>query len=318
MVFGFFEKHFEAKDIPDLSGKVAIVTGGNTGIGYQSVLHLADHNAKVYLAARTEARALEAIAKVKEQIPHANVVWLKMDLMDLASVKEASKQFKEKETRLDILLNNAGIMAVPYEISKDGLEVQFQTNHMGHFLFTHELLPTLISTSKLPGSSVRIVTVSSMAHNIFAGTYQFETLEQVNRDHGSTWSRYAQSKLANILFTTGLEKHLKNEKIFANSLHPGAVDTELSRGPTASYGKLLGGIYSAFSKVALVSSYKGALTSLYCATSPEVEEQSFRAKYFVPIAKVATPSAQAQDEKLADQLWDLSVNFLKEKGFISA
>ncbi|KAI8908707.1 short chain dehydrogenase [Powellomyces hirtus] len=316
MVFGFFEKHFEATDIPDQTGKVVIVTGGNTGIGYETCLHLAEHNATIYMAARTESRAMAAMQKIKEKNPNAKVHWLKMDLMDLSSVKDAAEEFAKKETRLDVLVNNAGIMGCPYELSKDGIDVQFQTNHLGHYLFTRLLEPVLTSTSRLPDTSVRVVNVSSMAHKMANSSMKFDTFENVNQQYASTWLRYGQSKLSNILFTKALAKRWGNEKIFVNTLHPGVINSELGRGPAASYGRVVSWFYDVLGSITLINTYQGSLTQLYCAASKEIEEKNYRGQYFIPYAKHSQPTAQAQDEKLADNLWELSEKILVEKGFL--
>ncbi|KAJ3009880.1 hypothetical protein HKX48_007714 [Thoreauomyces humboldtii] len=317
MVFGFFEgKQWDASEMPSRAGMVAIVTGGNTGIGYESVLHLALKDCRVYMAARSEEKAAVAIQKIKDQKADAQVEWLKMDLLDLASVKAAAEAFLAKEKRCDILINNAGIMGWPYELSKDGVESQFQTNHLGHFLFTRMLLPTLIATSKLPGTSVRIVNVSSLAHKQTRSIMTFDTLENVNQTFGSTWLRYGQSKLANILFTNALDRKLAGEKIFANSIHPGVINSELGRGPAASYGKIFASVYDVMSKALMTTVYQGSLNQLYCATSPEIEEKGYRGKYFTPVGKLTELGSQASNETLADNLWNLSEKVLAEKGFL--
>ncbi|KAJ3178636.1 hypothetical protein HDU87_003459 [Geranomyces variabilis] len=321
MVLGFFEKHFEASDLPDLSGKVAIVTGGNTGIGYITCLHLAEKNARVYMASRTKSRAEAAIEKIKAQNPKAEVVWLDMDLMDLATVKRAAETFLAKEKRLDILVNNAGIMATPYNLTKDGVEEQFQTNHLGHFLLTSKLLPLLKQTSREAGSA-RVVNLSSLAHAQFSTAgMNFATLEEVNQEHGrikaqATFYRYGQSKLANALFTVELDRRLKGENIYANFVHPGVIATELHRGLGSSFGQLLGKMYDVIGGLTMLTPYQGALTSLYVAASPEIVEKGYRAQYFVPYGKVAKPSAYALDEVNGKNLWELSEKILQDKGFM--
>ncbi|KAJ3152085.1 Uridine-cytidine kinase-like 1 [Geranomyces michiganensis] len=319
MVLGFFEKHFEAADLPDLSGKVAIVTGGNTGIGYITCLHLAERNARVYMASRTKSRAEAAIEKIKALHPKAEVFWLDMDLMDLATVKRAAETFLQKEQRLDILVNNAGIMATPYNLTKDGVEEQFQTNHLGHFLFTTKLLPLLKQTAREHGSA-RIVNLSSLAHaQLSTAAMNFDTLENVNQEYGrvkGTFNRYGQSKLANGLFTVELDRRLKGENVFCNFVHPGVIATELHRGVGSSYGQWLSKLYDIAGRATLLTPYQGALTSLYAAASPEIVEKGYRARYFVPYAKLAEPSAYALDEVKAKNLWELSEKILREKGFI--
>ncbi|KAJ3158790.1 hypothetical protein HDU86_002471 [Geranomyces michiganensis] len=304
-------KQFDVADMPDLTNKVAIVTGGNGGIGYETCLALVSHNARVYMAARSEKKAADAIAAIKAKVPRADLVWLKMDLMDLASVKAAAEEFQRKETRLDILINNAGVMAGPHEISKNGFETQFQTNHIGHFLFTLLLLPVIKATAALPLTGVRIVNVSSLAHHFTRGTMTFETLENVNQSFGSAWLRYGQSKLANLLFTKGLQQRLEEKNIYVNAVHLGLINSGLW-----SSGNLISRVSSAFGSLTMITPYKGALTQLYCATSPEIEEKQYRGQFFKAIAQHATPTSQAQNQTLVDNLWSLSEKILREKNFL--
>jgi NAD(P)-dependent dehydrogenase (short-subunit alcohol dehydrogenase family) len=227
-----------SKDIPDLSGKVIIVTGGNNGLGKESILQLSKHNpSKIYLCARSSSKAQQAIASIKSAIPNANILFLELDLASLASVKSAAETFLAENTRLDILINNAGIMAVPPGLTSDGYEIQFGTNYLGHALFTSLLLPLLLSTSSAPNSDVRIVNVSSIGVRL--APKPGLVLDQVKTDMKegfSTWELYGQSKLANVLFTKGLAARYPAIKSVA--VHPGGVDTGLARGIEESYGKL--------------------------------------------------------------------------------
>ncbi|KAJ3024268.1 hypothetical protein HKX48_003093 [Thoreauomyces humboldtii] len=311
-MLGLSQKHFEAADIPSLTGKVAIVTGGNGGIGYETCLELVKHDARVYMAARTEKKAVEAIRKIKEQVPQAELVFLKLDLMDLASVRSAADDFIAKESRLDILICNAGVMAQPHEISKDGFETQFQSNALGHILFTRLLMPVIKSTAASdPSSSVRIVNVSSLAHYFTTSTMTFDSVETVNQPYGSAWLRYGHSKLANLLFTLSLQQKFEEKNIFVNAVHPGLINSSLW-----SSGNLISRLSTAFGSLIMITPEKGALTSLYCATSPDIEEKQYRAQFFKDVAKHTAPTSQARDQKLADNLWELSDKVLTEKGFL--
>ncbi|BGP30779.1 hypothetical protein JCM10296v2_002536 [Rhodotorula toruloides] len=296
--------------IPDLTGKVAIVTGGNDGIGFITARELHKKGCKVYLACRNEEKAHDAIKRINEASPGKpeGLVFLPFDLTELKSAEKAAKTVQEKEQRLDIIVCNAGIMAWPYEL-KNGVECQFW-NHLGHFALVKPLLPLLIKTSKEPGAQVRVVSVSSMGHK-FAPKPDFSSLDAVNQKFGSTWTRYGQSKLANILFATALQERLKDENIHVNSLHPGNIHTSLTRGPVASYG-FFGKLMQSISSYAAMTPFEGAKTQLYLAASPEVSEKDYRGKYFVPIATPATPSAYAQDRELAEQLWKLSEEAVKK------
>ncbi|KAJ5993562.1 hypothetical protein N7451_009286 [Penicillium sp. IBT 35674x] len=156
---------FHPDTLPGLSGKVFIVTGGNSGIGYYTVAHLAEHGAHVYICARSSEKGTAAISNIKEIYPSANIDLLQMDLMDLASVVKAAKHFLSIETALHGLVNNAGIMATPFEITKNGHEAQWQTNYLAHWVLTEQLLPLMLRTSKtLPPGSVRIVNLTSTGH----------------------------------------------------------------------------------------------------------------------------------------------------------
>jgi len=299
------------KELPDLTGKVAVVTGGNDGIGFITVRALWRKGCKVYLACRSEEKARNAIARLAKEEPgkEDQLVFLPFDLTELPSAKKAAETLQQQETRLDIVVCNAGIMAWPYEL-KNGVEVQFW-NHLGHHALIQPLLPLLKKTAKASGpTSVRIVSVSSTAHT-FSPKPDFSSLEAVNRKMASTWARYGQSKLANILFAVALQDRLKDENIRVNALHPGVINTSLMRGPVASYG-IFGKIANATQRYFLMSPEDGAKTQIYLAASPEVDEKDYRGLYFVPIATPAKTSAYGQDKEAAEQLWQLSENIIKQ------
>ncbi|GAA5892879.1 hypothetical protein JCM5296_006031 [Sporobolomyces johnsonii] len=296
-----------SKEIPDLTGKVAIVTGGNVGLGFITAQELASKGCKVYIACRNEERAKAAIEKINAATPgkEADLVYLPFDLTDLKSAKAAA-QTLEGEGRLDIVVNNAGVMAWPYKLV-NGVEIQFW-NHLGHFALVHHLLPLLVKTSK--ESSVRIVNVSSLGHT-FSPKPDFSSMDGANGEFGSTWRRYGQAKLANILFSVGLQERVKGENIRVNSCHPGNVNTELTRGPAETYG-VVGRLMTKLAPYITMTPTEGAKTQLYLAASPEVDSKDYRAKYFTPIATETEPSALAQDKELAEQLWKLSEDWVKK------
>jgi NAD(P)-dependent dehydrogenase (short-subunit alcohol dehydrogenase family) len=306
--------------IPDLTGKVCVVTGGNTGIGYETCLALAKHKAKVYMASRSESRARDAIAKLKEELSKeghqtTQVEFLELDLMNLKKSRDAADEFLKRESRLDILILNAGVMATPYSLTEDGIENQIATNHFGHFTFTTRLLPLIVDTSKKHGQA-RIVSLSSMAHwsNLSMSWRQpdFASLESMNRPFMSTWMRYGQSKVANILFAKELDRRLKDENIFVNAVHPGFVHSELLRG-ISQFSSIVGAVSHLASSMAALTPPEGAYTSLYTACSPEIQEKQIRGKYFAPFARMQDPSPLAQNEELAKRLWNVSEQVLKEK-----
>jgi len=311
LIYGY---KYTADAIPDLSGKVAVVTGASAGIGEESAKELARHGAKVYVGARSEERAKASIARIEKAVPAAKgkLQFLHVDLCDLEGVRRAAKELSDKEQKIDILLNNAGVMAEPYKLTKDGVETQFQTNHLGPFLFTNLLLPKIEASS-----DPRVVNTSSLGHQFAAADCDFSSLEIVNKDFGSTWKRYGNSKLANILFANELGK--KHPKILANSCHPGNVYTELTRGPTASYGIVSYPLTHILQPVMayagiMLHAPAGALTQLYLSTSEEVSKNKITGRYYVPIAIEKQPTKAVNDAN-AKRLWDTSEKILSDKGF---
>ncbi|KAF7359227.1 hypothetical protein MSAN_01264800 [Mycena sanguinolenta] len=306
MVFCLFKSStsWTANDIPDLKGRVAIVTGGNTGLGYTTVLELARHGAKVYMASRTQSTADAAIAAIKSDVPFAQIEFLAFDLTSLSAARAAAKQLLEKEERLDILVLNAGVMAKPYELTVDGIELQ-ACNGTGHFALTVPLLPLLRRTAAMPDSHVRVVTLSSEGHRA-AQSPNFSDLSGLNQRCATALNRYANSKLSNILFTNELQRRLAGTGIYCLSVHPGLVATNLYRGTHASYPWLA--LFSFLTDYVFVSPEQGARTQLYAATALEVEEKDLKAAYLTPYAQVSTPSVRAQDKSgtLAAQFWALT------------
>lgn len=225
MVGSFFNPvadtwHYETdKHIPDLSHKVIIVTGANAGLGLASVIELAKHHPRrLYLTARTKAKYDTARAAVIAAAPNANVEFLEMDLSSFASIKLAAESFLADNDRLDILMNNAGIMGQPSAATQEGYEIHFGTNHMGHALFIKLLLPLLVEIAEQPGSDVRIVNVSSEAHMFAAGNgFVPEEVKGAGKSH--PFRHYGYSKMANILYTRGLAT--RYPAILSTSPHPG-------------------------------------------------------------------------------------------------
>ncbi|KAF9071222.1 hypothetical protein BDP27DRAFT_1401582 [Rhodocollybia butyracea] len=317
-MFGLFSQkpQWNVSSIPDLSGRVAIVTGGNTGLGFVSCRELARKGARVYMLSRTESRALAAIEKIKKELgPEIDpkVEYINFDLQSLKTGHEAAEELMKRETRLDILINNAGIMATPYELGPDGIEGQ-ACNGTGHFALTVALLPLLKKTATLPESHVRIVNITSIVYNLARlGTPDFSSLEGLNQKSWSTWGRYGMSKLSNILFTNELQKRLDQDGIYCVSVHPGPVATELYRGPLQSWPFL-----ASLLRILNMLYYtpeEGALTHLYAATSLEVEEKKLKAGLLFPTAKPTAKAALAEDKdgKLGVQFWNLCEALVKQK-----
>ena len=204
------------QDIPDLSGKVAIVTGANSGLGFESTTELARHGATVVMAVRSKEKGEKARADILQEVPEAKLDLMKLDNADLRSVRAFVGVFKEKYDRLDILMNNAGVMAIPRQETADGFEMQLGVNHLAHFALTGLLLDVLTNT---PGA--RVHNVSSSA--AFNGQINFDDL--MGEEEYSRWAAYGQSKLANAVFATELDRRLKEAgyDTIANSSHPGLV-----------------------------------------------------------------------------------------------
>ncbi|KAI0478168.1 hypothetical protein F4859DRAFT_49003 [Xylaria cf. heliscus] len=317
---------FHPDTLHDLKGKVFIVTGGNSGIGYYTVAHLAEHGAHVYMCARSPKKGAEAIAKIKETYPLANIDLLQMDLMDLTSVVAAATRFLTLETALHGLINNAGIMATPFEMTKDGHEAQWQTNYLSHWALTTHLLPLMLRTAKaLPPGSVRLVNLTSSGH-LSAPTNGINFDDLSLKDRGP-WLRYGQSKLANILHTKTLNKTYgpgspsarKGEgEIWVSSVHPGLVDTNLA----TTLGESGSGATTVFSVLRtlgfFMSADKGSWTSLFCAASKDMKaEQS--GTYFEIFRRFGEPkwqSGPAKDEKLAERLEGWTGEVMRKEGWV--
>ena len=208
------------KNIPNLENKVAVVTGANSGIGYEAARALADKGALVVMACRNLDKANEAARTIRRENPNASLEVMKLNLGDLESVRRFAEEFKTRFDQLDLLINNAGVMVPPYGKTKDGFETQFGVNHLGHFALTGRLVETLLDT---PGS--RVVTVSSGAHRM--GGINFGDL-QWEREY-KPWAAYGQSKLANLLFTFELQDRLSRAgaDVIAVAAHPGGTKTNL-------------------------------------------------------------------------------------------
>ena len=301
-----FGKSFDPeKDIPSLAGKVVLITGGNAGLGKETVLQLAKHGPKeIFLAARTPSKAEAAIAEVKKAVPNSRVSFLQLDLTSFAAVKKAADEFKSRSNRLDILINNAGIMAVPWSMTEDGYEIQFGTNHMGHALLTKLLMPTLLKTAEEPGSDVRVVNLSSEGHQMAPGPGI--VYKQVELEKWATWRRYGQSKLANILHARELQKRYPS--ITATSLHPGVIVTDLytSINKNAIVRLSMSGI-----KPFLLDVPGGAKNSLWAASAPKDEVRS--SHYWKPVGiKSGGSFWHAQKPNLAQELWEWTEKELED------
>ncbi|OAV87996.1 hypothetical protein PTTG_08762 [Puccinia triticina 1-1 BBBD Race 1] len=313
-MFGLFERpRWTADQIPDLHGRVAIVTGANSGIGYVTALELVRHGAKTYLACRDATRAKSAIEKIKAIVPDSDPQFLKLDITSLNSAHSAAQEFLKLEKRLDILVNNAGVAFAPYQLSEDGIEIH-ACNATGHFAFTIPLLNLLEKTSQEPGSHVRIVNVSSNAHSWVWGTPDFSSLKNLNEHCFGMMDRYGLSKLMNILFTNELQKRLNHTKIICTSAHPGGVNTNIVTGIWVEQYPILK-VFDWVKSWLLLTPEDGAINLLYGATDSEVETKDLRSAYLCPFVKVTKTSRLAQDPEgiLGKQFWNFCEALVKEK-----
>ncbi|KAF5651364.1 short-chain alcohol dehydrogenases/reductase [Fusarium tjaetaba] len=273
-------------DIPSLKDKVILVTGGNSGLGKESVLQFAKHDPKeIWLGARSEAKAKEAISDIKAQVPNAPIKFVKIDLASFKSIREAAKAFTQESDRLDILLLNGGIMSVPPGTTDDGYEIQFGTNHMGHALLTKLLLPTLLRTAD-KGNDVRVTVLASSAHQYAPPEgIKFDTLKSQALQMGAI-TRYGQSKLANALFAKELAR--RYPQLTTASLQPGLVTTNLANtmSDNSWVMRLAWKVTAFFIGVDVPT---GTLNQLWASTSKNVVSGT----YYEPIGRTGLDNLQA-------------------------
>jgi NAD(P)-dependent dehydrogenase (short-subunit alcohol dehydrogenase family) len=291
-------------DIPDLSGRTAVVTGANSGLGFESALALGRAGAEVVLACRDQVKGTGALDRIRLSAPDAKVSLAPLDLADLGSVAAFASAYADQHDGLDILLNNAGVMAIPRRETADGFEMQFGTNHLGHFALTAHLLDSLLAR---PGA--RVVTVSSAVAQI--GRIRFDDLQGTGK-YGK-WSAYAQAKLANQLFILELDRRATraHAALIAVAAHPGYAATNLqSVGPQMSGSGITERLTGLANSIFGQSAAGGALPSLYGATAPGVSG----GQYFGPGGFMAQRGAPkevsfvkaAEDRATARRLWEVS------------
>jgi len=286
-------------DIPDQTGRTAVITGANTGLGYETARALASHGARVVVAVRNLDKGKAAADLIARRSPGADVTVQELDLTSLDSIRAAAGELRAKHDRIDLLINNAGVMMTPKETTKDGFELQFGTNHLGHFALTGLLIDRLLDT---PGS--RVVTVSSMGHRLFGSRgIRFDDL-QWERGYSRTGA-YGQAKLANLMFTYELQRRLVGTHTIAAAAHPGGSRSELARNlPPVMRGafKLLEPMFQ--------DADMGALPSLRAATDPGV----IGGQYYGPdgigeqrgYPKVVGSNAASHDVEAQHRLWAVS------------
>ncbi|MEU8586913.1 oxidoreductase [Streptomyces sp. NPDC048664] len=289
------------RDIPGLGGRTAVVTGANSGIGYVAARELARAGARVVLACRSEERGREAVARVGREVSGADVEFAPLDLGSLASVREFADWFPYG--RLDLLVNNAGVMALPYGTTADGFETQFGVNHLGHFALTGLLFPTLLAA---PGS--RVVSVSSFMHVL--ADIDFGDLNSERRYQ--RWAAYGRSKTANLLFVHELARRVRagGSDLVAAAAHPGYSSTNLmTAAPRAEGRRVAERVLGLGTRVLAQPAESGALPTLYAATAPGVRPDSFTGPSFAMWRGAPAPSWRAPrtlDDAKGQRLWAAS------------
>ena len=283
--------------IPDQTGRTAVITGANTGLGYETAAALAAKGARVVLAVRNLDKGKDAARRIEAASPGAQVDLQSLDLTSLTSVRAAAEQLKSDHRSIDLLINNAGVMVTPKTVTEDGFELQFGTNHLGHFALTGLLLDRLLA---VPGS--RVVTVSSTGHR-FGGGIHFDDL-QWQRSY-SRMGAYGQSKLANLMFTYELQRRLQGTKTIAAAAHPGASQSELGRNAPLAL-QLMFVPFVALQQSAAM----GALPTLRAATDPSV----LGGQYYGPGGfgefrgnpKIVSSTGASHDAAAQRRLWTVS------------
>jgi NAD(P)-dependent dehydrogenase (short-subunit alcohol dehydrogenase family) len=297
-----------AGQIPSQTGRTALVTGANSGIGYQAALELARHGAHVLLGCRNEAKGRAALGRLQREARGANAEGasaevVELDMASLASIRAFAAAFLARGIVLDLLINNAGVMALPTrELTEDGFERQFGTNHLGHFALTGLLLPALLAAP-----APRVVTVASLAHR--DGKIEFDNLQSERRY--KPWEAYGASKLANILFAKELDRRARaaHSRLLSLAVHPGVSTTSIfANGPGENNLKAIA--VKLLAPVMMQKDDAGALPTLYAATSPEahggeyIGPDGFQELKGSPV--VVQPRPQALDVAVGERLWAVS------------
>ncbi|RDX54720.1 NAD(P)-binding protein [Lentinus brumalis] len=284
---------FKVEQIPDLTGRVVIVTGGNSGLGYETVKVLLQHNAKVYLAARSEEKASAAIASLKQETGK-DAIFLALDLSSLASIKKAAQEFLSREPQLHNLFNNAGVMWPPKEmLTEEGYDLQWGIHVVGHWYFTELLMPALLAgVETSPDRHARVVTTSSSA--AYSQTINWDTLKDgPARKKQSTENLYGQSKFGNVVIARQVAKRYGDKGIISISLNPGNIESNLTRYAPAPVLAIM--------LVFLHPTPYGALTQLFAGTMPEALD--YNGEFLIPFARLGKCRPEAYDDELGERLW---------------
>jgi NAD(P)-dependent dehydrogenase (short-subunit alcohol dehydrogenase family) len=292
---------WDAQDIPDQTGRIAVVTGANSGLGLVTARELARKGARVVMACRNLDKGHAAVDAIRSEVPDAQLQLDELDLASLASVRAFAERFKATHDGLDLLINNAGVMAAPRRHTADGFELHLGTNHLGHFVLTNELLPLLEGRD-----DARVVTLSSNAHKTVRGI-AFDNLNGDRRYF--RWNAYGQSKLANLLFALELDRRLRAKGSTVKSLaaHPGYSATNLQSAAAPLVDRLVMKVGNA---VVAQDDEMGALPVLYAATEPGLEGGTYAGPdgpgEHRGHPKIVRPNRAARNEETARRLWDVS------------
>jgi NAD(P)-dependent dehydrogenase (short-subunit alcohol dehydrogenase family) len=295
---------FDMKAFGDLSPLTIVITGANSGIGFEAARLLAGAGARIVLACRDVEKGEQAATRIRGDAPRASIEVLPLDLASLASVRRASAAILERFPAVDVLVNNAGVMALPRRTTADGFEMQFGTNHLGHFALTGLLIPSLRRAPK-----ARIVSVASALHE--RGRMNFDDLQ--GEKTYDKWQAYSQSKLCNLLFAYELERRLRKANTNAVSLgcHPGYAATELQgKGPDMEGSRLMAGIMTISNSLFAQSAEAGAWPTVFAAVSKDASGGDYIGPMGLGKMRGAPgrqkPSSDSRDEAKAQRLWEIS------------
>ena len=295
----------------DLGGKRALVTGGTAGLGVETARSLAASGVAVIITARDMARGEQVAAGIRASTGNEAVEAMQLELGSLASIRSFAENFLARYDSLNLLINNAGVMACPYMETEDGFELQFGTNHLGHFLMTNLLVPALVN-----GAPSRVIALSSRGHHMSG--VDFDDVGFRQRDYNK-WVSYGQSKTANILFAVGLDKRLRDQGVRAFAVHPGVIETELGRHMGEEDRAMLQQRADDMGGWQMKPVPAGAATSVFAATAPELENQGGVYLEDCHVAGVNDQSATegvrsyAVDPEAADRLWALSEDMVGQQ-----
>jgi NAD(P)-dependent dehydrogenase (short-subunit alcohol dehydrogenase family) len=295
------EQKWTTADIPALNGKTILITGANSGIGYQAALELARHGAQVFLACRSAEKGQAALARLLAEVPGSSAELVLLDVSSIADVRRFATAFLARNLPLDILINNAGVMALkPRQVTQEGFERQLATNHLGHFALTGLLMPALMAAP-----APRVVTVASLAHR--DGKIHFDDL-QLEKGY-TPWGAYGQTKLANILFARELAHRAAGSKLLSLPVHPGVSQTSIvDNGPGSTDLKTK--VLFSYFKFLTQPDAAGALPTLYAATSPDAHSGDYIGPDgFMELKgspKVVKPRPNGTDVAVAERLWNVS------------